>query len=514
MTDGIPLHEVAVVVNERDNVAVAKVAIAPGTKLNRNGQVITVNKLVPAGHRFALVPIGSGEAIVQYGEAFALSRGINPGDPVSPENIEPSVPHHPPCLATRNDPPDYFPESLEPTWMGFRRPDGRVGSRNFILIAPTSMCASTEAFQIAVQSELLLYDPDRYPNVSGVTAIPHTKGCGCPDGTPVEMVFKILSRYIDHPNVYGAIVIELGCEKTHLTAFHRYIAPLMEKKPVRTLSVQGCGGTKGTIRWGLEVVGEWLEEANQCQRETVGVRDLILGVKCGGSDGFSGISANPSLGAAVDLLIRHRGTAIFTEVPEIYGAEHLLAVRSRDETVAEEVLQAVRWFRNYVGTFGHDLNENPSPGNVAGGLVNIALKSLGAIAKAGSTRLEGVIGYGDRPPGPGLYLMQGPGYDQESTPALVAGGAQIIGFTTGRGTTIGNAIAPVVKIASNTPTFQRMQNDIDINAGTVLDGDETISKVGQRIFDTLLRVASGELCKAEVNGHREFAIWTVEGVSL
>ncbi|MCS7223534.1 MAG: altronate dehydratase family protein [Armatimonadetes bacterium] len=514
MKEVLPLDQVAVVVDRSDNVAVAKKFLAAGLILSLNGRPIVLKKSVPAGHRFALRAIPAGAFVRQYGQPFAISRGIEEGELVSRENIEGQIPGRQASLASQNEPPSYFPEFCQPVWQGYRRADGQVGTRNFILIAPTSMCASTEAFQISVQAELLLYDPEKYPNVSGVTAIPHTRGCGCPDGTPVEMVLKILSRYIEHPNVYGALVLELGCEKTNLNALHRFLGGLHDKKPIKTLSIQGCGGTKATIKKGLDVVGEWLEDANRCLRQSVGANELILGVKCGGSDGFSGITANPALGYAADLLIRHRGTVLFTEVPEIYGAEHLLAARAKDPEVGQKVLEAVQWFRAYVGTFGHDLDENPSAGNIAGGLVNIALKSLGAIAKAGTSRLEGVIGYGDLPPGKGLYLMQGPGYDQESTPGLVASGAQIVAFTTGRGTTIGNAIAPVLKIASNTETFRRMENDLDINAGGILDGEETIEQVGERIFQAILNVASGQWTKAEINGHREFGLWTVEGVSL
>jgi altronate dehydratase len=243
--------------------------------------------------------------------------------------------------------------------------------------------------------------------------------------------------------------------------------------------------------------------------------ELILGVKCGGSDGFSGLSANPSLGRAADLLVRSGGTVLITEVPEFCGAEHILAQRARDRKTGEDVYQMVDWYKEYAAKFGTVLNENPSPGNVAGGLLNITIKSLGAIAKAGTTRVEGVTGYGELPQGHGLWLMQGPGYDQESTPGLVAAGAQVVVFTTGRGTTIGNAIAPVVKLSSNTPTFQRMSRDLDLNAGGVIDGTETIDEVGARVFEHVRRVASGEVqAFAERTKHREFGIWAEQSVSL
>ncbi|GBC98776.1 Altronate dehydratase [bacterium HR17] len=510
----VPLEQVALVVHPDDNVAVAKTRIAANTTVTWNGQTILVRDDIPPGHRFALTDLPAGTPVKQYGQPFGTSLGITVGERITRERISNALPPRSVMPASKNAPPDYLPEAQVPTWHGFRRKDGNAGTRNYVLVVPTSMCASTEAFQIAMRAELLLWSPDEYPNVNGVSALPHNKGCGCPDGTPVEMLMKVLARYIEHPNVAAALVIQLGCEKTNFTAFAKYMEPLVDKKPVKFIGIQECGGTQATIRRGLDIVGELLELANQCQRVPVSASELILGVKCGGSDAFSGITANPALGYAADFLVRCRGTVILTEVPEIYGAEHVLAERARDEEVARQIVDAVKWFRRYVGTFGHDLDENPSLGNIEGGLINIAIKSLGAIVKAGTSRIEGVIGYADPPPGKGLYLMQGPGYDQESTPGLVAAGAQIVGFTTGRGTTIGNAIAPVVKIASNTPTFERMKGDIDLNAGTILDGVETIEQVGERIFAELLAVASGKPCKAELNGHREFQVWAVEGVSL
>lgn len=510
----ICLEKVALVVNPEDNVAVAKTKIDAGTVVKWQGRMISVCEDIPAGHRFALVDLPFGTPVKQYGQPFAKSLGIKVGERITRERISNEIPSRSVSPTSKAKPTNYLPKEQIPTWQGYRRKEGKFGTRNYILVAPTSMCASTEAIQIAMRAEFVLWSHQEFPNVSGIVALPHNKGCGCPSGTPVEMTMKVLARYIDHPNVAAAIVIELGCEKTNLDAFRKYIEPLSDKKPIKTISIQDCGGTQATVRKGLEIVGEFLELANQCQREPVYASELILGVKCGGSDAFSGITANPALGFAADLLIRCRGTVIMTEIPEIYGAEHLLAERAKDEEVAKQIIEVVDWFRKYVGTFGHDLDENPSPGNIEGGLVNIAIKSLGAIAKAGTSRIEGVIDYADLPTGKGLYLMQGPGYDQESTPGLVAAGAQIVAFTTGRGTTIGNAIAPVVKISSNTQTFERMKNDIDINAGTILEGLETIEQVGERIFNELLAIASGKPCKAELNGHREFQIWAVEGVSL
>jgi len=312
------------------------------------------------------------------------------------------------------------------------------------------------------------------------------------------------------------ILIDLGCEKTNLSQVEKYLLKREKSfdKPVAKIGIQEVGGTQAAIQQGLKEVEQMLPRVNEIAREECPVSELVLGVKCGGSDGFSGISANPSLGRAADLLVRSGGTVLITEVPEFCGAEHLLASRAKDVETGRAVYRLVDWYKEYASKFGAVLNNNPSPGNVAGGLLNITIKSLGAIAKAGTTRVEGVIEYAETARTRGLNLMQGPGYDQESTPGLVGAGATVVVFTTGRGTTIGNAITPVIKLASNTPVFERMSNDLDLSAGGVIDGTETIDEVGQRVFDRIVAVASGLQAKAEEHKHREFQFWAEQTVSL
>jgi altronate hydrolase len=286
-------------------------------------------------------------------------------------------------------------------------------------------------------------------------------------------------------------------------------------KPLVRIGIQQAGGTQAAIQAGIAAVTKMLPEVNEIRRVPVPVSELILGVKCGGSDAFSGISANPSLGFAADMLVRSGGTVLITEVPEFCGAEHLLAQRARDADTARAVYTMVDWYKDYARKWGAELGENPSPGNIKGGLLNITIKSLGAVAKAGTTRVEGVTDYGTPPAGKGLHLMQGPGYDQESTPGLVAAGANVVVFTTGRGSTIGNAIAPVIKLSSNNEVFRRMQGDLDLSAGNVLEGSESICEVGARVFEHIRRVAGGEIqAKAEELKHREFQVWAGSGVSL
>src|SRR5689334_9162921 len=512
------LSEFAIVVDPKDNVAVVKKATTPGLELLLPDQsTVEVRGEIPPGHRFATRDIARGEFVLQFGQPIGTSLGINEGEQITHDNMTDDVPivrELPEDLHTA--PPDYFSIDERGTFMGYRRPDGRVGTRNYVLIVPTSMCASHEASQISMIAEFTMYDRQKYPNVDGVVAIPHNKGCGCQDGSTIDVMLRTLSNYADHPNVGGVILIDLGCEKTNLSQVERYLLKREKAfdKPVAKIGIQEVGGTQAAIQRGLAEVERMLPEVNRTQREECSIGELVLGVKCGGSDGFSGISANPSLGRAADLLVRSGGTVLITEVPEFCGAEHLFANRAKDVETGRAVYRMVDWYKDYASKFGAVLASNPSPGNTAGGLLNITVKSLGAVAKAGTTRVEGVLEYAESVKHRGLNLMQGPGYDQESTPGLVGAGATVVVFTTGRGTTIGNAITPVIKLASNTPVFERMANDLDLSAGGVIDGTETIDEVGQRVFDHVVAVASGEQAKAEVHKHREFQFWAEQTVSL
>lgn len=514
-----PISEFAIIVNPQDNVAVVKKETFPDLEVTLpDATTIRLRDTVPPGHRFATRDIPAGEFVRQYGQPIGTSLGIREGEYVSHDNMSDDVPvvrdleeqlHTPP--------PVYTPEDERATFMGFRRPDGRVGTRNFVLIVPTSMCASHEAQQISMIAEFTLYKKEKFPNVDGVVAIPHNKGCGCQDGSTIEVMLRTLSNYADHPNVGGVILMDLGCEKTNLARVEKYLLKREKSfnKPVAKIGIQDVGGTEAAIALGLKEVESMLPMVNETAREECSISELVLGVKCGSSDGFSGISANPSLGRAADLLVRSGGTVLITEVPEFCGAEHVLAQRAKDADTAREIYRLVDWYKEYASKFGAVLNQNPSPGNVKGGLLNVTIKSLGAIAKAGTTRIEGVVEYAERPESRGLNLMQGPGYDQESTPGLVGAGATLVVFTTGNGTTIGNAIAPVVKLASNTPRFKQMSRDLDLSAGGVIDGTESIEEVGERVFEHIRQVASGEIqARAEEHKHREFQFWAEQTVSL
>lgn len=523
MTEAKPqitdLNEVAIIVNADDNVAVVKSETRDGMMLSLSDrELLQLRRAVPPGHRFAIRDIAAGEYVKQYGQPIGTSLGIREGDWVTHENMTDEVPVVRELTENIATPaPIYFPEAEVGTFAGFRRADGRVGTRNHILIVPTSMCASHEATQISMMSEFLHYNREKFPNVDGVVAIPHNKGCGCQDGSTIEVMMRTLSNYADHPNVGGVILIDLGCEKTNLSFMEKYLTKREKpiQKPVFKIGIQDVGGTQAAIELGLKEVEKMLPVVNECVRESFPVSELVLGVKCGSSDGFSGISANPALGYCSDLLVRSGGTVLLTEVPEFCGAEHILANRAKDTETGRKIYQMVDWYKEYASKFGAVLNQNPSTGNRAGGLLNITIKSLGAIAKAGTTRIEDCIEYAETARSRGINLMQGPGYDQESTPGLVAAGATIVVFTTGNGTTIGNAITPVVKLASNNRVFERMSNDLDISAGNIIVGTETIEQVGTRLFEHIRQVASGEIqAKAEILKHREFQFWAEQTVSL
>jgi altronate hydrolase len=516
----VPLTDLGVVVSPRDNVAVAKRALEKGlvTESPRGERLVLSGPVTP-GNRFALRAIPAGELVLQYGEPIGTSRGIAAGEPVTKENMGNEVPvirdvdEHQALPATPLVAPD-----RRARFQGYVRPDGRVGTRNWLLIVPTSMCASHESTQIAMRAEMTLWNEQLYPTVDGIVAIPHNRGCGCPEGSDVETVLRTLAAYADHPNVGGVVFLHLGCEKTNSSMLAKYIQSqggLSWKKPTAWVGIQESGGTRAAIDAGLKAVASILPAVAEARRSSCSVEHLVLGVECGGSDGFSGLSANPALGNAGDRLVMHGGAVILSEVPEFCGAEHLLARRAKDAATAREVYALVDWYKQHAGSYGAKLDENPSPGNVAGGLLNITIKSLGAIAKGGTTRVEGTIGYAERIRGKGLHLMQGPGYDQESVPGLVASGANVVVFTTGRGTTIGNAIVPVIKLATNTPIFERMSADLDLNAGTIIDGTETHDQVGARVFERIRAVAGKELlARAEENLHREFQIWAPQPLSL
>src|ERR1044071_3694714 len=387
----VAISDYAIIVDAADNVAVVKKSTFVDLEVVLpDGKIVHLRNAVPPGHRFATRAIPAREFVLQFGQPIGTSLGIKAGEQITHSvmtNEVPIVRDLPESLHTPA--PDYVPVSERATFMGYRRPDGRVGTRNFLLIVPTSMCASHEAQQISTIAEFTLFNKQKYPNVDGVVAIPHNKGCGCQDGSTIDVMLRTLSNYADHPNVGGVILIDLGCEKTNLSQVERYLLKRERAfdKPVAKIGIQEVGGTQAAIQRGLKEVERLLPVVNETSREVCSVSELVLGVDGGGSDGFSGISANPSLGRAADLLVRSGGTVLITEVPEFCGAEHLLAYRAKDVDTGRAVYRMVDWYKEYASKFGAVLNNNPSPGNITGGLLNITIKSLGAISQAGTARV-------------------------------------------------------------------------------------------------------------------------------
>ena len=491
-----------------DNVVIARSTVMEGVELAPG---VVTKARVPAGHKVAVRAIAPGDAIRRYGQIIGFAtRPIAPGEHVHVHNCGMgdfdkdyawSVDARPTAMA-----------NARRTFDGFRRPDGRVATRNYIGILTSVNCSAHTAGLIA---DVFKCNPftghnplAEFPNVDGVVALTHKTGCGMTDGEPLRLLRRTLAGYARHVNFSHIIVIGLGCEVNQ-------IGGLIEEQRlsgrVRSMDIQEMGGIRKTVEAGVAFVREVLAEANQVRREPAPLSELTIALQCGGSDGYSGVSANPALGAASDLVVRHGGAVILSETPETYGAEHLLTRRAVSQEVGEKLVGLMRWWDEYCARQGAEMNANPSPGNKAGGLTTILEKSLGAMAKAGTTNLVDVVRYAEPVTARGFVFMDTPGYDPVSATGQVAGGANLVCFTTGRGSVFGCKPSPSLKLATNTPMFERMEEDMDINCGTILDGAETVEQCGMRIFERIVAVASGERTKSESfdAGGAEFAPWVL-----
>lgn len=493
-----------------DNVAVARAPLSAGRSIEVGGITVTLASDTPAGHKFALLPMAEHDTILKYGQSIGVAtQAIAPGEHVHVHNLGmvASQQHHQVGQAYVATTPD----AKQRTFEGYVRPNGKVGTRNFIGVISSVNCSATVCRHIA---DAFNSSIDQYENVDGVVAITHGTGCGMGgNGEGLELLQRTLRGYAEHPNFAGILIIGLGCEVNQ-------IAPLIETLGVRdpdmfsTLTIQDEGGTRETIASGKALVKTMLDKANAQRRQTVSLDHLMVGLQCGGSDGYSGISANPVLGAAVDLLVRQGGTAILSETPEIYGAEHLLTHRAVSGAVADKLMKRLQWWESYAAMHGGDLDNNPSPGNKAGGITTILEKSLGAVAKAGSSGLMAVYEYAEPVTEHGLVFMDTPGYDPVSATGQVAGGATMICFTTGRGSTYGCKPSPSLKLATNTPMFKRMELDMDFNCGTIVDGTQSIDEAAEELLQLMIDTASGKASKSEENGlgDNEFLPWQLGAV--
>lgn len=498
--------------NPLDNVIIARQPLAQGLHLDIEG--VTVRQPIPSGHKIATERVEQGQPLRRYGQIIGFaSQVIDAGDHVHVHNVQMGDFDRDYAFSvdTRSQPP------TEASFQGIVRDDDRVATRNYVGILTSVNCSATVARAIAdhfrrdIHPEVLA----DYPNVDGVVALTHGAGCAVdPSGEALGMLRRTLAGYAMHPNFAAVLIIGLGCETNQIDALLE-TQGLEVSAQLRAFTIQRIGGTSKTIAAGIEQVKSLLEKANQVQREPVSARHLVVGLQCGGSDGYSGITANPALGNAVDRLVAAGGTAILSETPEIYGAEHLLTRRAVNREVGQKLVARIRWWEEYCRRMNAELNNNPSAGNKAGGLTTILEKSLGAVAKAGSSNLVDVYEYAQAVRAKGLVFMDTPGYDPVSATGQVAGGANLIAFTTGRGSAYGCAPTPSIKLATNNLVFEHQEEDMDVNCGGIADGSTTIEERGAFIFEQMLRIASGDRSKSEQHGYgqNEFVPWQIGAVT-
>ena len=495
-----------------DNVLVVRQPLALGQELPEFG--LRTRAQLPAGHKIAARRIAAGERVLKYNVVIgAASRDIEAGEHVHGHNLVLVDDHRDPGFGLDVKPVAYLPEGERARFMGYVRPDGRVGTRNFIGILSSVNCSATVVNRIAAH-----FTPERlaaYPNVDGVAAFAQTSGCGMSSPSEhFELLRRTIAGYARHANLAGVLIVGLGCERNQVadlvTSQGLQPGPLM-----RTYVMQQTGGTRATIAAGVAAIEEMLPLADAATRQPVSAAHLKVGLECGGSDGFSGIGANPALGAAMDLLVRHGGTAILSETPEIRGVEFMLTRRAVSREVGQKLLDRLAWWAEYTRGQNAQFNGVVGAGNQSGGLANIFEKSLGSAMKGGTSPLVEVYRYAEPIDKSGLVFMDSPGYDPVATTGQIASGANLICFTTGRGSMFGSKPAPTLKLASNTPMFEHLEEDMDINCGLVIDGELDVAQMGERIFRHILRAASGEKTRSELLGlgDHEFVPWHLGIVS-
>lgn len=491
-----------------DNILVAKAALSLGQDLPDLG--LKVRAQVPAGHKIAATAIAAGTPVRKYNTVIGMAaRDIAPGEHVHTHNLQFVEFDRDPHFCADVTTVDYLPESQQATFMGIVRDDGRVATRNYIGILSSVNCSATVCRKIAEY-----FMPERlaaFPNVDGVVAFTHNTGCGM--STPslnFDVFRRTLAGYARHANLAAVLIIGLGCERNQ-------VADLLSSQALATgpklvpLIMQDTAGTRASIQMGIDAIQAMLPAANNVTRVPVSAKHLSIGLQCGGSDGFSGITANPALGAAMDILVRHGGTAILSETPEIYGVEHMLTRRAISPAVGQKLLDRLAWWKDYSRGQSGQMNGVVVAGNQAGGIANIFEKSLGSAMKGGTTPLQAVYEYAEPIDRHGFVFMDSPGFDPCSATGQIASGANLICFTTGRGSMFGAKPVPSIKLASNTPMFEKLRDDMDINCGVVVDGTRTVAELGDDIFREILDVASGKRTRSEELGlgDNEFVPWSL-----
>lgn len=497
-----------------DDVAIALADMGAGTAAAADGVDVVTRGEVPRGHKIALADLPVGAPVRKYGQIIGfVTVPIAAGDHVHTHNLGMGDFERDYAFGADVREPALVPEHERATFQGIVRPDGRIATRNYLGILTSVNCSATVAKLVAEQFKGMMALDD-FPNVDGVVALTHGSGCGMANtGEGFEILRRTLTGYAHHANFAGFLVIGLGCEVNQVSALTEGF-DLPEGVPVHAMTIQEFGGTTATVKEGVRRVREMLPAANDVRRRPVPASELVLGLECGGSDGYSGVTANPALGAAADLLVAQGGTAILGETPEVYGAEHLLTRRAVARGVGDRLVDRIHWWERYTAANGGSMDNNPSPGNKEGGLTTILEKSLGAVAKGGTSNLSAVYEYAEPVRERGFVFMDTPGYDPVSVTGMVAGGANIVCFTTGRGSVFGCKPTPSIKLCTNTDTYDRMSEDMDVNCGAIVDGEASVDAVGRHIFDLLLRVASGEQTKSEELGFgdEEFTPWQLGAV--
>ncbi|ACZ31548.1 Galactarate dehydratase [Xylanimonas cellulosilytica DSM 15894] len=525
-----------------DDVAVATRDLAAGETLDAGARTITTTGPVPRGHKVAVADLPPGAPVHKYGQVIGVATApLAAGEHVHAHNLGFEAGHRDHQLGGTHT-ELAVPAGPRPTFQGYRRADGRVGTRNYVAILTSVNCSATTARMIAAQ-----FGPQAlagYPNVDGVIALTHQSGCGLvPSSEGGQILLRTLRGYAAHPNIAGVLVLGLGCEmvlteqlttRSGTGAFlgmpgvgtppppaDPVLADIPADTVVESLTIQESGGVRAAVTAGVAAVERMLAVVDTRRREICDVADLVLALNCGGSDGYSGLTANPALGWASDRLVAYGATSALAETPEVFGAEHLLTRRAVTPQVAQRLLDRIDWWQDYTRAGGGSMDNNPSPGNKAGGLTTILEKSLGAVAKGGQADLAAVYEYAERmAPRGGFVFMDTPGYDPVSVTGLVAGGSNVVVFTTGRGSVFGCRPTPSIKVATNTPMYRAMSDDMDVDAGRIVEGEATVEQVGQEILDLILRVASGEPTVSEdlqiagvTIGAEEFVPWHVGAVT-
>ena len=490
--------------------------ITVSTRIVEKGEIIdgiAATAKIMRGHKMAIVPIAKGTPIRKFGQIIGFSRtDIAAGDWVHEQNVEMGELSHDYAFAQAARTEAVLPEPQQASFQGYRRKNGKVGTRNYIGIMTSVNCSATVASHIAKEVERsgLL---DNYPNIDGVVALRQDNGCVIDYRGVIFDTFKRTAwGYATNPNMGGVMMVGLGCEGFQIPRF-KQAYKVEESETFRTMTIQETGGTRKTVAAGVAAIKDMLKTVDAVKREPCAASELMLALQCGGSDGYSGITANPALGAAVDILVKHGGTAILSETPEIYGAEHLLTRRAASREVGEKLVGIIKWWEDYTKRNNMEMNNNPSPGNKLGGLTTILEKSLGAAAKGGTTTLQAVYNYAEPITAKGFVFMDTPGYDPVSATGQVAGGANIMCFTTGRGSAYGNKPCPSIKLATNSVVYNQMIEDMDINCGDIIEGVPLAEK-GQQIFDLILKTASGQKTKSEELGYgeNEYVPWYIGAV--